>query len=65
MVIPKTGNWWWRNVRQRFCNHVVRISSISQYSTDPAPRVVGGVCEACGKILTAPYGLALKARLIR
>lgn len=47
-----------RALRQRFCCHRVRLDLIRRVS----PELVECPCTRCGKVLQAPYGVALPAR---
>lgn len=51
----------WKRIRQAMCSHTVFIDDIRRESDD---RVVAP-CIKCEKVLHAPYGLALPAKLIR
>lgn len=50
-----------RWLRQLFCEHECRIANIHRISQIE----VICRCHRCGKVLLAPYGLALPARLVR
>jgi hypothetical protein len=42
-------------LRQRFCSHQKRLGNLRRINAD----LVECPCDRCGKLLTAPYGLAL------
>jgi hypothetical protein len=48
-------------LKQKFCEHVVSASEIKR----TPPEGVEATCLKCGKVLKAPYGLALDARLAK
>jgi hypothetical protein len=48
-----------RWLRRLFCHHRVSTSAIRRVSPD----CVEATCKACGKTLTAAYGIVLPARL--
>ena len=48
-------------IRQWACQHECRIGDIERSN----PWLVTCPCRKCGVVLTATYGLALRARLVR
>lgn len=48
-----------RTVRQALCTHRVATDRITRI----APNLVTANCNRCGKPLSAPYGIALPAKL--
>jgi hypothetical protein len=56
-------NWRWclRLLRQHLCKHDCLIESIRRINADQ----VQCPCHKCGRVLSAPCGLALKATLRR
>lgn len=48
-------------LKQKFCEHVIVAKEIEMVSANH----VEATCIKCGKVLKAPYGLALDARLAK
>lgn len=52
---------WLVRLRQLLCEHEARVEDIESFEVD-GNRAVFVKCEKCGKMLKAPYGLALPVR---
>lgn len=59
--MPAVTSIWlhvYRKLRQARCPHRIRVCDIRRINADR----VEVTCLRCGKVLAAPYGLALQAR---